>query len=173
MAKVSGTIRNSAGGPAAGARVVLRARDGFGGFYRGQPPSGPDGGFTIPNVPPGDYVVDANPGNMRTNAGESFETGSLAVTVAGRDVSDLVITMTTGATVAGRVIYDSTSTQNRPDRVRPQPADPRTPFRFGPDDGAVRFGPPISAAWALGWHVVSHRHEHTSSVEGACGRSSR
>ena len=137
MAKVSGTIRNSAGGPAAGARVVLRARDGFGGFYRGQPPSGPDGGFTIPNVPPGDYVVDANPGNMRTNAGESFETGSLAVTVAGRDVSDLVITMTTGATVAGRVIYDSTSTQNRPDRVRPQPADPRTPFRFGPDDGAV------------------------------------
>ena len=94
--------------------------------------------FTIPDVPPGDYLIEAQSGgNMRPNAAESFEIGSLAVTVAGRDVSDLVITMTTGATVAGRVIYESTSTQNRPDRVRPQPADPRTPIRFGPDDGAV------------------------------------
>ena len=88
---------------------------------------------------PGDYVIEAQTGgNMRPSAGESTETGSLAVNVAGRDIVDLVIAMTPGATVSGRVnLHESTSTQNRPDRVRPQPADPRTPMRFGPDDGAV------------------------------------
>ncbi len=75
LAKLSGTIRNSSGAPAAGARVTLRARDGFSGFYRGQPPTGSDGGFTIPNVPPGDYIVEARPGNIRPIAAESFEIG--------------------------------------------------------------------------------------------------
>ena len=136
LAKLSGTIRNASGAPAAGARVTLRARDGFGGFYRGQPPTGPDGAFTVPDVPPGDYIIEARPANMGSNM-ESIETGQTGVSVAGRDISDLVVTMTTGATVSGRVIYESSSTENRPDRVRAQPADPRTPFRFGPDDGAV------------------------------------
>ena len=142
----------------ANARVLLRSRERFDGIFRGQPPTGPDGRFTIPDVPPGDYLIEAQSGgNMRPTAVESFETDRSLSTSQGATF-DLVITMTTGATVTGRVIYESPSTQNRPDRVRPQPADPRTPMRFGPDDGAVAFGRPVSVAWTGRPYGVSRRY---------------
>lgn len=152
MSTISGVIRTSAGQPAATARVMLRDRGNFGGgFFRGQPPTGPDGRFSIPNVPPGEYILDVpGMGNMRPGGGERGETASIPITVAGRDITDLVITTTPGAVVSGRIVFEGTSTANRPNRVMLQPADPRTPMRMGPDDGMVDASGQFRIQGALG-----------------------
>ena len=139
LAQVSGVVRNSAGAPLSGARVMLRARNGFGGFSRGGPPVGPDGRFTITGVPPGDYSIDVMPSPMdiRSGAPELGESGSLPITVAGSDITDAIVTTSPGATITGQVIFKGASTSIRPDRVMLQSADPRSFVRIGPNDGAI------------------------------------
>ena len=137
LAQVSGIVRNSAGAPISGARVMLRARNAFGGFARGGPPVGPDGRFTISGVPPGDYTIDVMPNfGGRPGAAEVVETGSLPITVDGREITDVIVTTSLGATITGQVIFQGTSTAGKPDRVMLQPADPRT-FRPGMNDGEI------------------------------------
>jgi len=105
-ARVAGRLLNAAGEPTTGGSVRLLPS------ARSTSPVGiaagarllPDGGFEFPNVPPGDYVVQAYRG--RSNATEG-EFGALPVNVTDSDVTDLVVTMSRGSSIAGRIIFDS------------------------------------------------------------------
>lgn len=64
----------------------------------------PDGRFEFPNVPPGDYVIQADRG--RVNPSSEGEFASQFVTVNGEDVSDVLLQATVGSTVRGRVVFE-------------------------------------------------------------------
>lgn len=57
----------------------------------------PDGGFAFPNVPPGEYVIQAFKG---------LEIGWQIVAVDGADVADLAVKTMPGSTIAGHITFE-------------------------------------------------------------------
>ena len=129
LIRVSGTVRDSQGRPAAGARHSLGSRTPTSRWSMSGPQIGADGQFSIANVPPGDYSIEVVPMDNRipsTRSAEFDEVASVPFTAAGQDITDLIITTTPGATVTGRVIFEGTSNAARPDRVAANSPDHRT-----------------------------------------------
>jgi hypothetical protein len=118
LTRVSGVVRTSQGSPSGGAFLNLRTDTGGGMMFSRGLASGPDGAFTVVDVPPGQHWLDVRPA---TGDGES---ASVPITADGRDITDLIITTTPGATISGRVIFEGTSSGARPVRVMATPADP-------------------------------------------------
>jgi Carboxypeptidase regulatory-like domain len=114
-ARVAGRILNQAGAPTTGGSVTLRPRQRASvvGVSTGARLFN-DGRFEFPNVPAGDYVIQANRG--RSNPSTEGEFGSLPVTVNGTDVTDLVLQMTAGSTVAGSIRFDTLDRSKLPAR---------------------------------------------------------
>jgi hypothetical protein len=126
------TSRNSGGEEG----VVRLVRKGpFTGFAdpRGEP-MGPDGSFTFPDVPPGDYVVVAE---VRRTEGPPSRTGrgtmvvlegaQVAVTVNG-DERTVSVRTNLGATLSGRVTWAGTPlAQDTPGAASGRRIDPRHP----------------------------------------------
>ena len=142
VARVTGRVRDSQGQPFAGANVILRqSRMTFG----DQPTfsqTGDDGGFTISNVAPGDYVLDVRQIRRGPAATNPDEFASLPVTVAGNDIANLLVTTGVGAIVRGRVVYEGAkppSSAALPLRVMASPVDPGPMFSAAasPDNGVV------------------------------------
>jgi hypothetical protein len=134
LTRITGIIRNSQGRPASGIMIALRSQTGNGMFARALPGIGPDGSFTIMDVPPGDHWLEIFP------RGGDDESASVAITADGRDINSLVITTAPGSTVSGRVIFDGTSTETRPARIMVAPSDPGMPqpgMRSSPDNGII------------------------------------
>ena len=96
LARVSGVVVDPLGKPANGARVSLGAA--MPGVYVNSATAGPDGRFTITEVPPGDYWLAAS--------FEAFDAAGDALTVAGGDVSDLRIAVGPGTSLSGRVVFE-------------------------------------------------------------------
>jgi hypothetical protein len=90
-----------------------------------------DGAFSIVNVPPGRYVLRA-----RGNDSETPQYAAQPVSVNGRDVDDLTVVLTPGATVSGTVTFLPGQTP-APDFTQVRIAAPST------DQGA--FGPQSNA----------------------------
>lgn len=67
----------------------------------------PDGRFSFEQVPPGDYIIRAL-GEIDTDAPMLF--AALPLTVEGRDTAGIVLTLTRGATLSGRVRFQSHGT---------------------------------------------------------------
>ena len=111
-ALVRGHIFSASGEPSMGGRVELRpsARSAIG------IPVGarllPDGVFEFPNVPPGEYVVVAE--RTRSNRSSEGEYGSTIVNVVDTDVTNLVVQMSAGSSVAGRFTFDTYDRTPRP-----------------------------------------------------------
>lgn len=129
VATISGKAIDSFGNPIARSGISLRPAPGTststsGWFlnYAGQLATRPDGTFTIPNVPPGEYVLHAQTstggGGRGLGSGVGAappgrgggllepELGWLAVTVAGQDVTNLTLVTARGVTAAGRVLLE-------------------------------------------------------------------
>ena len=103
---VSGRVINASGFAAERPRVHVRPRGGVvtGSLTRGLASSDATGRFSIRNLPPGDYVVDAE---IPTVTSMSTEHGSLAISVGSSDVNDLVVTTTGPRVLRGELVSDA------------------------------------------------------------------
>jgi len=104
-AAVSGVARNSAGEPITGGLLLSSSRRSA---AVATTPVGariqPDGSFEFPNVAPGQYVVQAYKGRVRSSMEGEF--AALGVTVNGTNVKDLLVQTSPGSTIAGRITFD-------------------------------------------------------------------
>ena len=112
---VSGTVFSANGSPAGDVEVNLRRLDNtpvgttVGNFGR----TGPDGTFTIINVPPGPYVLTAMRGvpmHSRPQGSDlerSFEEAVTPITITGDDVAGVTLAMTSGTTLRGTIVAES------------------------------------------------------------------
>jgi hypothetical protein len=123
--RVSGHVLSAGGTPAYAGTISLNP-DGAGTGGRGQIGTTYggriewDGGFTIANVPPGHYTLRA------TGARDDVpQFAQQPLTTGGADIADLVIALSTGATLNGTLTFQSASSP--PDvtsvRITAPPAD--------------------------------------------------
>ena len=101
-ARVSGMRFDEAGDPAGGIITLTPSRRS--GSVASTPVSAStqaDGSFEFPNVPPGEYVLQAS--TSRSSFMTEGEFASMFVTVNGVDVTGLVIRTSSGSTIRGRV----------------------------------------------------------------------
>jgi len=99
---VTGTVLTSSGGPASAFLNLVSDADEFGVPLGIGGVTQPDGTFTIPDVPPGRYVLNAS---LRGNG--PSETGSVPVTVLNEDVPGNTIVTVTPATMKGKFVADN------------------------------------------------------------------
>jgi protocatechuate 3,4-dioxygenase beta subunit len=114
-ALVSGHIYGAKGEPSMGGHVEIRptARSGAVGIPVGARLRS-DGAFEFPNVTPGEYVIEADHGKSNESAEGEF--GTAIVTVGDGDVRDVVVQMSAGSSVAGRITFDTDDPTTRPAR---------------------------------------------------------
>jgi protocatechuate 3,4-dioxygenase beta subunit len=80
------------------------------------------GRFEFRNVPPGDYVIQAE--GLRMNRSTEGDFVAQFVTVTGADISDVVLQSTPGSTIAGRLTFDGGDPPAVPDfGIVPESAD--------------------------------------------------
>jgi len=106
VATITGTAVNSINAPVTD-RVILVASQRSGAVIaetQSAEVKGADGAFTIPNVPPGDYVLQAT--SKRTDGGEGKEFGMQYVTVYQDDPPALRVKTSAGLDVVGRLTQD-------------------------------------------------------------------
>jgi hypothetical protein len=143
-ASASGTALSSRGAPLAGETVQV------GQSYRGPnstmmmsvaaPKVGPDGSFTIRNLPPGEYQVQVRkPADREAPA----ETVSYTLVMTGSDVEGIALVTTAGFGVSGHVTTDTGEPPGfAPSRIRlvARAVDPDLSRSGGidPDSGRVR-----------------------------------
>ena len=119
-ANVSGIVFGLDGAPAEGTQVVLVLDDGPSAVRRGMLGGRVrnDGMFRISNVPPGQYIVRARSQARRGGRGRSPAFASERITVAGQEVTDLVLVLSPGATISGSLSFDTTSVAEPTDLTR-------------------------------------------------------
>ncbi|HVZ22768.1 MAG TPA: carboxypeptidase regulatory-like domain-containing protein [Vicinamibacterales bacterium] len=136
-AKVSGHLLDAAGEPSTTGRVQLvpSVRSSTAVMVPLDARLGDGGSFEFASVSPGQYVLQVDRG--RRGAAREGEFGSLAVTVADRDVTGLVLQTQPGSTITGRIELDSASGGKLPSlgglEIRPIPVD----FDAAPNDVAT------------------------------------
>jgi len=142
LASVSGIATDAQGRPMANGNVQLTLRgQGNSGFSTlGGGPVKQDGTFTVPNVPPGDYVVRANammrlpPAPGKAPAPPEFSVA--VVTVNGDDVAGVRLTPMAQVQVTGRIVFDDPAAAQS---VRASTLRVASQI-LNPDDGLVGFG---------------------------------
>jgi protocatechuate 3,4-dioxygenase beta subunit len=129
LARISGTVMTSEGKPLDGALVTAMpsSRTGdvamaFMGGGTGRTTK--DGNFSITSVAPGDYTLSVRSFRMITSGGDNMmaftatisgpdggdsETAALPITVAGDDVSNVIIMTSKGGTASGRIAFEGTA----------------------------------------------------------------
>jgi protocatechuate 3,4-dioxygenase beta subunit len=134
-ARISGIAFDAAGQPLRGG-ILLSPSERSGAAVEMPATTNPraDGSFDIPNVPPGEYVLQAvkPPVSMQPRTSEG-EFASVFVTVDGKDLSGLVVRTSNGSTVTGRITFEGDVTgpstalraglQPRDVGIMPRPVD--------------------------------------------------
>ncbi len=126
LAKITGTVISGEGKPADGSMVnaVPRVTDNLGIMIPSAARTDKNGNFTLTGVAPGEYnlqtramsIMSTGDGNvMQFTAriggpeGGDAEFGSVPVSVAGEDVSGVIVLTSKGATATGHVTFDGGS----------------------------------------------------------------
>jgi len=130
-ARIVGTRLKSNGDPLGGSLVLVPSQRSAAIVT---PPTGartyPDGRFEFPNVPPGEYVIQADGGKQ--DASIEGEFASQFVTVNGADVTDVSLQASQGSTIRGRVTFEGDTPPPRGVTIVPARADlDRTPLMNG------------------------------------------
>jgi hypothetical protein len=158
-ARVSGVVLNASGNPIEAMVQLTSEAVGIGFAVEGSSfrpammisgDTGPDGRFTLDNVPPGPYVLRANssiqagivagiqaanPGAGPNRAMQELiargpETAVLPLVVAGDDIADITLTTRPGGILTGRFVADSGV-------VRPIPTGLRVDVRWARGGGGM------------------------------------
>jgi hypothetical protein len=113
---VSGVILNASGLPAARpvVHVVSSGAIVSRSMTQGLANATANGRFTIKNLPPGEYVVDAE---IATGNPDAAEHGALTISVGASDLDNVVVTTTRARTIRGTIVSDSSTALPRPIRV--------------------------------------------------------
>ena len=134
LMRVSGTVVDSQGRPAAGSFVSAMTRQGTSMFGSGGGSVSPDGTFTINGVAPGEYSLEVRT-QPRLGSTEAPEFGSTSIVVADAELTGVRIVTGKGTTISGRVIFEGTPPRRSDGqaelRVFPNPADPSRPSMVG------------------------------------------
>jgi len=103
-AKITGTALDSRGRPMAGAfvSVIERSGEDFRMSMGAANQVRDDGTFTLSDVAPGEYVIQAR----SFGASPDDEVASTPITVTGEDISGLALVATKGTVIRGRVVLD-------------------------------------------------------------------
>ena len=117
MTRVSGLVRDSRGKPVA-ANLMLRTQSEGSMMMRSATMAGPDGRFSLGNVPPGDHFIEVAP------RPGSEESASVPITSAGQEITDLIITTSAGRTIAGQVTFEGAPAGQQSFRVNVTSPDP-------------------------------------------------
>lgn len=136
LSSVAGRVLDSTGKPAPTRSVRLQAVGGPPGEVRGVLPK--LGTFQFPSVPAGEYWMLA----AHAAPGADAEFGAMRLTVSGQPIADLVVTLSKGAVLAGRVEYDAHGTP--PSNLRLTSIEPQ--FEMPP----LVAGEPFSVALPAG-----------------------
>ena len=107
LARMSGTATDADGKPMAGAIVVVMMRSGASISSTSGAQVKPDGTFTVANLAPGDYMIQAiTPSAIADMSGWA----SGQVTVAGEDITGVMLTGMRSTTGAGHVVISGGAT---------------------------------------------------------------
>jgi Carboxypeptidase regulatory-like domain len=117
MTRVSGLVRDSQGKPLA-ANLMLRTQSEGGMMMRSGTMAGPDGRFSLANVPPGDHFIEVSP------RPGSEESASVPIASAGQEITDLIITTSPGRTIGGQVTFEGAPAGQQSFRVNVSSPDP-------------------------------------------------
>ncbi len=117
LSRISGIALDSEGAALARGVVMLRPNRGGPVLLRGNVSGGAiiNGRFNLAGVPPGDYLLQVRTGGPNRIEGEF---ASVPVTVAGSDIEGLVISMSKGGTIAGRVILTGSNSAVNPSSLQ-------------------------------------------------------
>jgi hypothetical protein len=129
LSQVTGMVVGVGGRPVTGGFISVRpVGNVFGVALFAGGPIRPDGTFLASNLPPGEYVLIVGSGGAMDPRPDEPEFGRRRVTVADGDLTNVVITMTRGARLTGRVVAENglPPANLRPSEVRliTLPADP-------------------------------------------------
>jgi protocatechuate 3,4-dioxygenase beta subunit len=121
VVRVSGIALNSEGRPMTNAFVMAMPRGmDFGPMVMS--PGGrteSDGSFVIPNVAPGEYVLQARSERGSGRGADNEEIASATVSVGSEDVKNVMLVAAKGVRVSGRVLFEGgTPTAEVKDRLR-------------------------------------------------------
>jgi hypothetical protein len=114
--RVSGTAIDSKGQPVRMGMVMAMQRSSSGMMSPQGGQIRPDGTFAISGLPPGEYTLRGNFPPARP--GDTPETLVANVTVAGVDISGIVLTPTPPIKITGRITFDPASDWLQPSMVR-------------------------------------------------------
>jgi hypothetical protein len=108
---VAGSVTDASGGVATGARVWASSLDDRGGGGGAGATAGGDGRFVLKGLTPGRYFVWASIGGPRDPSdpkppAREHELGHTPIDLGNADVSDVVVSLSKGQRVTGRVVFD-------------------------------------------------------------------
>jgi protocatechuate 3,4-dioxygenase beta subunit len=139
LVRISGTVTDSSGKPAANGFLALQNRGADSGpmIGGGGTMVRPDGTFQLTGISPGNYqlVVQTNMGSG-PNSADSREVATLPLAVSAQDISDLRITTSKGITLSGHVTYEGGTPPPQGNggtamRMMCMPADPESTPAMG------------------------------------------
>ncbi|PYR78567.1 MAG: hypothetical protein DMF86_05505 [Acidobacteria bacterium] len=178
LARISGSAIGSDGRPVSGAMIMLLPSNREAGAMMpgGTGRTNADGRFTLTGVVPGDYSLQLRNLNAMLNdastvlamSGDSRqapavpaatpqeqEFASVPITVAGEDITNLVVTTTRGVTASGRVIFEGGATPETPGmRILAVPGDPDSPTMAGLSGGAVKENGAFEITGLMGLRIL-------------------
>ena len=136
-ARISGTAVDSNGKPLAGGMLMVIQRSGATMMGMSGAQIKPDGSFTVANLAPGDYMLQAmTPGSI----GDPSEMAFGQVTVAGEDVTGVQLMGQKSITATGRIKVDPAAAKSLPAssiRLMATPAHPEDNLLAGVGSGKV------------------------------------